>query len=266
MLLIKKHKWVIFMGALVVIWAAITLLTKWIQPIFLPSPIQVLACLWDMRANLPLAIAASLGITLGGFGLGLFLGVGMGLFMAYSRGFLEMVGPVMEFTRPVPVFALIPLFMLWFGVSVLPQILLVALGVGAILGVSTYEAVRNMPTIYVRAASNLGADRRTIFRTVVVPYIFPHLIGAIRVAAAASWGLDVASEFMGVQIGLGYNMIVQQIYLNTAGIISLVIVYSILAIGLDQIIRRIEARLTHWTERSKLSFEIVGVKKVEAKA
>jgi len=54
---------------------------------------------------------------------------------------------------------------------------------------------------HARAASNLGADKKTIFRTVVIPYIFPHLIGAIRVAAAASWGLDVAAEFMWVRVG-----------------------------------------------------------------
>ncbi len=168
---------------------------------------------------------------------------------------MEIVGPFLDFTRPVPVLALIPLFLLWFGIGVLPQILLVALGVSVILGVSTYEAVRNMPLIYIRAALNLGADKRTIFSTVVVPYIFPHLIGAIRVAAAVSWGLDVAAEFMGAQIGLGYNMIVQQIYLNTAGIIALVFIYSILAIGLDQIIRRIEVKLTHWTERTKISLQ-----------
>ena len=107
----------------------------------------------------------------------------------------------MEFTRPVPVFALIPLFMLWFGIGFWPQILLVALGVSAILGVETYEAIRNLPLVYIRAASNLGADKKTIFRTVVIPYIFPHLIGAIRVAAAASWGLDVAAEFMWVRVG-----------------------------------------------------------------
>jgi len=161
----------------------------------------------------------------------------------------------MELTRPVPVFALIPLFMLWFGIGFWPQILLVALGVSAILGVETYEAIRNLPLVYIQAASNLGADKKTVFRTVVIPYIFPHLIGAIRVAAASSWGLDVAAEFMGVQVGLGYNMIVQQIYLNTAGILAIVFIYSALAIVLDQLIRKIETRVTFWTERSKISFE-----------
>ena len=124
-----------------------------------------------------------------------------------------------------------------------------------ILGTATYEAARNMPSIYIRAASNLGADKRTIFRTIIVPCIFPHLIGAIRVAAAVSWGLDVAAEFMGAQIGLGFLMIVQQIYLSTSGIITIVFIYSILAILLDQGIRRVELRLTRWTERKLISFE-----------
>ena len=99
--------------------------------------------------------------------------------------------------------------------------------------------------------------KKDIFRTVVIPYITPHLIGAIRVGAAASWGLNVAAEFMGAQVGLGFHMIVHQIYLNTAGIIAIIIIYSLLAIGLDQIIQKVEVKLTHWTERSKLSFENV---------
>ncbi|MDD3714845.1 MAG: ABC transporter permease [Atribacterota bacterium] len=250
-------KSLIVIGIVLLVWSIITMATDWVSPLFLPSPLDIARAYWDMKGNLGLAIFMSLMITLSGFGIGLIVGMGMGLLMAYSRGFLDSVGPLMEFTRPVPVFALIPLFMLWFGIGFWPQILLVALGVSAILGVETYEAIRNLPLVYIRAASNLGADKKTIFRTVVIPYIFPHLIGAIRVAAAASWGLDVAAEFMGVQVGLGYNMIVQQIYLNTAGIIAIVFIYSGLAITLDQAIRRLETRITFWTERSKVSFEKV---------
>ncbi len=238
-----------------IIWSIITLSTDLIRPIFVPSPIDILNSFIEMKEHILMATLVSVVITLSGFIAGVIVGIGLGLAIAYSKNFMEIVGPFLDFTRPVPVLALIPLFLLWFGIGLLPQVLLVALGVSVILGVSTYEAVRNMPLIYIRAALNLGADKKKIFRTVVVPYIFPHLIGSIRVAAAVSWGLDVASEFMGAQIGLGYNMIVQQIYLNTSGIIAIVFIYSFLAIGLDQIIRKMEVALTHWTERSKISFE-----------
>ena len=146
-------------------------------------------------------------------------------------------------------FALIPLFysVVWYWSCTSDRI--IALGTSVVLGVTTLEAIRNVPTIYVRAALTLGADRQKIYSTVIVPYIIPHLIGAIRVAAAASWGLDVAAEFMGSQAGLGYLIILQQTYLRTAGIVLLVIIYSILAVLMDTIIARLEEKITRWTER-----------------
>jgi ABC-type nitrate/sulfonate/bicarbonate transport system permease component len=169
--------------------------------------------------------------------------------MAYNKTLRDFLGTIFDFTRPVPVFALIPLFILWFGIGRAPQIALIALGTSVVLGVTTLEAIRNVPTIYIRAALTLGAGRQRIYSTVIVPYIMPHLIGAIRVAAASSWGLDVAAEFMGSQTGLGYLIIMQQIYLRTAGIVMLVAIYSVLAVLFDTFIARLEERITPWTER-----------------
>jgi len=198
---------------------------------------------------LPSAILTTLTMTLSGFAIGTAFGTLMGLTMAYSRAVREFLGTVFDFLRPVPVFALIPLFILWFGIGRAPQIALIAMGTSVVLGVTTLEAIRNVPSIYVRAALTLGGNRQHIYRTVILPYIVPHLVGAIRVAAAASWGLDVAAEFMGSQQGLGYLIIMQQVYLRTAGIILLVAVYSTLAVITDTIIALIEARVTRWTER-----------------
>lgn len=255
----KRHfnKSIIVFISILVVWSVITLGTDLIPSLFVPSPLDIISALFSMKNYVLKAILFSLGLTLSGFGIGMFIGILLGLAIAYSRNFMEIVGPVMEFTRPVPIFALIPLFLLWFGIGILPQIVLIALGVSTVLGVTTYEAVRNMPSVYIRAAQNLGADKKQIFRTVVIPYITPHLIGAIRVAAGTSWGLNVAAEFMGSQVGLGFHMIVHQIYLDTAGIIAIIFIYSVLAIGLDQIIQKIEVRITHWTERSSFSFEKV---------
>ncbi|MBQ3210686.1 MAG: ABC transporter permease [Oscillospiraceae bacterium] len=243
---------------LMVAWVLATMVFKVVTYTFLPSPVDLAEALWSMRKNLLSACLASLRITMSGFLIGLTVGLLMGLLMAYSKAFMDTVGPFMEFTRPIPVFALIPLFMIWFGLGILPQVFLVALGVMGIIGVQTYEAIKNMPLIYIRASQNLGANKKTIFKTVVIPYIIPHLVGAIRVAAATSWGLDVAAEFMGVQIGLGYNMIVQQMYLNTPGIMVIVLIYCCFAIILDKIIAAIERRLTVWTDRAVVTFE--GIK------
>lgn len=235
-------------AVLIIIWLIISEL-RLVRPIFIPSAGDIWRAFLGMYEILPRAILTTVIMTLSGFGVGVAFGTISGLVMAFSKTIRELLGTIFDFMRPVPVFALIPLFILWFGIGRAPQIALIALGTSVVLGVTTLEAIRNVPTIYIRAALTLGANRRRIYSTVIVPYIIPHLIGAIRVAAAASWGLDVAAEFMGSQQGLGYLIILQQTYLRTAGIILLVIIYSTLAVIMDSIIAYLEKRITRWTER-----------------
>ena len=220
-----------------------------IPSLFIPRPKNLWTSFIGMAPLLPTAILTTVTMTLTGFLIGTAFGTLSGLLMAYSPIIRDLVGSIFDFMRPVPVFALIPLFILWFGIGRVPQVVLIALGTSVVLGVTTLEAIRNVPSIYIRAALTLGAHQKTIYRTVIVPYIIPHLIGAIRVAAAASWGLDVAAEFMGSQQGLGYLIILQQTFLRTAGIILLVIVYSVLALLFDKAIAWIESKFTRWTER-----------------
>lgn len=232
----------------IIIWLVVSGL-KLVKPIFVPTPQNLWGSFIGMYKVLPSAMLTTVIMTLTGFAIGVTFGTVSGLLMAFSKAIRDLMGTIFDFLRPVPVFALIPLFILWFGIGRAPQIALIALGTSVVLGVTTLEAIRNVPTIYVRAALTLGANRGRIYSTVIVPYIIPHLIGAIRVAAAASWGLDVAAEFMGSQTGLGYLIIMQQTYLRTSGIIMLVLVYSILAVIMDTIIAAIERRITRWTER-----------------
>jgi ABC-type nitrate/sulfonate/bicarbonate transport system permease component len=241
------RKILIPLGAIIV-WIIISRYSL-VKPLFIPTPRNILDSFLAMYKILPKALLTTVLMTISGFLFGTLFGTVSGLLMAYSRPIRELIGTLLDFIRPVPVFALIPLFILWFGIGRAPQIVLIALGSSVVLGLTTLEAIRNVPTIYVRAALTLGANRNIIYRTVIVPYIIPHLIGAIRVAAAASWGLDVAAEFMGSQQGLGYLIILQQTYLRTAGILLLVAIYSILAIILDIIIASLESRITKWTER-----------------
>ncbi len=234
--------------AIIIAWAIVTSY-RLVAKLFLPSPQDAWAAFVGLAPLLPGAILTTVTMTLTGFAIGTAFGTVSGLLMAYSRTIRDLLGSIFDFLRPVPVFALIPLFILWLGIGRAPQIALIALGTSVVLGVTTIEAIRNVPSIYVRAALTLGANRGQIYRTVIVPHIIPHLIGAIRVAAAASWGLDVAAEFMGSQQGLGYLIILQQTFLRTAGILILVVIYSILALVFDTIISAIESRVTRWTER-----------------
>lgn len=220
-----------------------------VQELFLPSPADLLHSAKSMGVLLPQATLTTLTMTLTGFAIGTGAGLLLGLTMAYSRATRELFGFVFDFLRPVPVFALIPLFILWFGIGRTPQITLIALGDSVILGVATVEAIRNVPQIFVHASLTLGAARWQVYRTVILPSIAPHLVGAIRVAAAASWGLDVAAEFIGSQSGLGYLMVQRESYLDTSGIVVIILIYCLAALVFDWIIQALEARLLRWPER-----------------
>lgn len=255
---VKSARRVVVPLVVLVLWLGLTY-GGVVRELFLPSPTDLWESFQGMRNQLPESLVSSVTMTLTGFLLGTSIGAGMGLAMAYSKVVRELFGDVLDFTRPVPIFALIPLFVLWFGIGRAPQIALIALGTSVILGVTTVEAIGNVQPVHIRAALTLGASRQRIYRTVILPAIFPHLLGAIRVAAAASWGLGVAAEFLGAQTGLGYLMIIRQQYLDTAAIIDIVIIYSVLAISLDFAIKSLEKPFTRWTDRQSRTGVVANV-------
>jgi ABC-type nitrate/sulfonate/bicarbonate transport system permease component len=233
---------------LIGLWVVLTE-THSVDPIFLPPP----QALWNVGHALGWqllhALAISLRMIFVGLAIGVVAGIGVGLLFGYSgvaRGFFELT---LDTIRPIPLFALIPLFILWFGIGVWPQTALVALGVFLILSFTTIEAVRNVPRIYVRAALTCGATRFQIYRTVVLPAIVPNLVVGVRYGAIAAWGLDVAAEFSGSQQGLGYLMIIREEFLDTAGITLVVLIFCLLAILLDRAIRYLGRFLMPWNPR-----------------
>ena len=233
-----------------VIWVALTELTE-IREVFLPSPYRIWQVFWAIRDELLTGFLISMQMILGGLFIGGTLGIIAGLLFGLSRqarDFFE--GPV-DLIRPVPLFALIPLFILWFGIGKAPQIALVSLGVFLLLSVVTIEAIRSVSPVYVRASLTLGATRRDVYRTIVVPAITPHLIAGIRLAAAYSFGLDVAAEYSGSQTGLGYIMLIRGSYLDTPGVVLIVIIFGILAIIFDQIVKAFFRHATRWSPRSR---------------
>ena len=233
---------------LIAIWVALSA-TKAVDEIFLPRP----ATLWNRISTQHGEMLDALGVSLQMIGWGFLIGAAGGIFVGLLFGFSRLARDLFEFTldaiRPIPLFALIPLFILWFGIGRSPQIALVALGVFLILSFTTIEAVRNVPRIYVRAALSCGASRLDVYRTVVLPAIVPELIVGVRYGAIAAWGLDVAAEFSGSQEGLGYYMIVRSQYLDTAGITIAVLVYCALAIVVDRALRRVGRWLQRWNPR-----------------
>ena len=235
---------------LIGIWSLVSVLDL-VESFRLPPPWRIFTVAGAIGFdNLLSATRISVQMALTGFLIGVILGTGVGLLFGYSRFARDYFEFTIDIVRPIPKFALIPLFILWFGIGQGPQVGLVAFGVFLVMTIQTTEAVRNTPDVYVRAALTNGATRFHIYRTVVMPAIVPHLIAGIRLAAAWAWGLDVAAELLGSREGIGFMMQLREKFLDTAGVILGVIMFAVLAIMTDAILRSIGRRFTRWSPRA----------------
>ena len=221
-----------------------------VRPIIFPSPVMVIDAALRLNDIILVDVLVTFARVVAGFCAGAALGVGLGLAMSYNEKILYFFDPIVESMRPVPVIAMIPFFLMWFGIDEVGKFLLITLGVFAILVVSTVEAVRNVPRKFTLAAQTLGASKAQWFRTVVVPAIIPELIGPLRVASALSFTLVVAAEFMGAQAGIGYRILEARRMFNTDVILLGVVVIGLMSAVTDTLIRRTTAHVTRWSERS----------------
>ena len=222
-----------------------------VRPLFVPGPADLARGFEQWGPSMPDDIWQTVGLRIvPGFILGGLVGLVVGILMAISQTFRAVADPIVEVVRPLPPLALIPLLILWFGIGIGTHVVMIAFGTFIVMVVTAYEAVRNVPPIYLQAAATLGASRAQTFRRVIVPAIVPDIFGGVRVAVAASFGYAVAAELMGAQGGVGWFMVTSRHYLLTENIVAALIVIVVMAFLADQLVRWVNRRLTSWKPRA----------------
>lgn len=188
----------------------------------------------------------TIGRVLLGTASGILFGVGLGLLMGWNPRIRDFAWPTIQFTRPVPTLALIPLFMLWFGGREVGTWLYISWAIFSMMVVYTLEAVWNVPPIFHDYARSLGATRFQVYRTVVLPAIVPALIGGIRVSLGVSWAIVLAAEYLGAQSGLGRILILSQTFFDTGRMVIIVLLFIGYAVLLNVVVTWILYRTTRW--------------------
>ena len=235
---------------LLTIWLVATV-GGFVRPLFVPGPADLARGFEQWGPSMPDDIWQTVGLRIvPGFILGGLVGLVVGILMAVSQTFRAVADPIVEVVRPLPPLALIPLLILWFGIGIGTHVVMIAFGTFIVMVVTAYEAVRNVPPIYLQAAATLGASRSQTFRRVIVPAIVPDIFGGVRVAVAASFGYAVAAELMGAQGGVGWFMVTSRRYLLTENIVAALIVIVAMAFLADQLVRWVNRRLTSWKPRA----------------
>ena len=230
---------------------ALWFLLTWlgVPELVFPSPASVAQAVVTWVGILPRHAVVTLARVGIGWSIGVPAGIAMGLLLSWSETLRIIFTPVIEAVRPLPPVALIPFFILWFGLGPSGQLLLIALSCFMVLTVSTLTAVQSVPAVYVRAGLSLGASHFNYYRVIVLPAILPSLFGGFRIAAALAFGVGIAAELVGAQSGIGFLMMVARRTLNTNTILLGVFILAVESFVLDLGLRWIGSHACRWTER-----------------
>jgi len=224
---------------------------RMLSPALLPSPGEVVrsfGSLWTERALLA-SIAASLQRVLIGFGLAIVVGVPAGVVAASWRLFEAGSAPFVLFGRNVPMAALIPLTMMWFGIDETQKVLFIFIACVPFVFSDTTSAVASVPDRYVETAQTLGASELQIVGKVLVPLAMPEIYNGLRHLFGLAFGYIMLAEVVNAEHGLGKLLMDSQRRSIPQHVILILLIVSLLAYGID--------RLLLWFQRGLFPYRTV---------
>jgi len=228
------------------------LLWVWGLPAYVLSPIDILKHFFAALGSEELYqhIGASLLRSLPGFAIGALLGIALGLLAGIARAFEQMLSPVVFLTYPVPKIVMLPLFMLWFGIGDLSKILIIALACFYPMYINAYYGAKSTSALLVWSALNLGADRRQVFRKVVLPSALPLIFAGLRVSLALSFIVMFATEMINASSGLGHLIRAAESGLRFDLMYVSLTTIAILGYAGDTLLRLARRRVLAWQEQA----------------
>lgn len=226
------------------------------EPIWMPPPEHVVQRLIEIssmgyqNAALLEHVGWSLWRVFAGFALGTLIGVPLGYAMGLSgwaRGWFD---PIVEFMRPVPPLALIPLVIIWFGIGENGKVVLLFLAALWVMIIAARAGVSGVNITKVQAAYSLGASKWQVLRYVIVPNSLPEIFTGARVAMGVCWGTVVAAELVAAEKGAGKMIVVASKFQATDIVIMGIVIIGLIGFGIDILMRRVEAILVPWKGRA----------------
>ena len=225
---------------------------RWVPPLFLPTPEVVFERLYESAAgkltDAPLAehFGWSMFRVFTAFIAACVTAIPIGVAMGVSRVMRGVFDPPIEFYRPLPPLAYLPLIVIWFGIDELSKILLIYLACFAPLAMSARAGVRSVSQEQIHAAYSMGATKRQVIFHVVVPAAMPEILTAMRIAIGFGWTTLVAAEMVAANKGLGQMVLNASNFLRTDIVIMGIIVIGVVAYLFDLLMRYVEHVVVPW--------------------
>ena len=252
-----SNRWisVVTVAALFGLWTLATTLA-WVPPLFLPSPQAVwraFVAAWqgNIQGGEPLVqhLKWSAIRVCGAFALAVVTAVPVGSAMGVSRVARGVFDPPVEFYRPLPPLAYLPLIVIWFGIDETAKILLIYLACFAPIALAAKAGVRSASMEQLNAAASMGASRWQVVRHVVIPSALPEILVGLRIAIGFGWTTLVAAEMVAATVGVGQMVLNASNFLRTDLVVAGILVIGLVAWTFDVLMRWVEVRLAPWKGR-----------------
>ena len=222
---------------LVIVLGAWEIAGNYVNPLFLASPSTIAVAFWELMASgeLPQAIGASL------------LAFSLGVTFAIAVG----IEPYVNALYSTPSIALIPLFILWFGVGLTSKIIIIFTLSVFIVIINTFSGVKNLSQGVIDIGAAFGANERQIFWKVVLPAALPFIMTGLRLAVGRAVLAMIVAEFFTSIVGLGGMIVKYGNFFQTAKMFVPIIVVSLLGVGFVELIKYTERKLAPWKETER---------------
>ena len=222
--------------------------TGLIPPRTLAAPSTVLSSAWDLlvTGELPYHLLVSLQRVALGLLIGVTTGGLLALVAGLSRRGEEVVDAPMQMLRTLPFLALVPLFILWFGIGEAPKIGMVALGATFPIYLNLFAGIRGVDGKLLEAGRVFGLNRSGLIWNIVLPGALPSALVGLRYALGTAWLSLVVAEQINATAGIGYLINDARDFLRTDIIVVGLLVYALLGLAADMAVRAVERRALAW--------------------
>ena len=227
--------------------------TRWISPVVLPSPGEVIRSfpsLWSERALLE-SVAATLQRVLSGFAFAIVVGVPLGILAGSYRALDAAFAPIALFGRNIPIAALIPLTILWFGIEETQKTMFIFLATVPFVFGGTVDAIVGVHDRYVESAQTLGANSRQVISKVLIAGALPNIYNNLRTLFGLAFGYIMLAELINAKYGLGYLLSTSQRRGLTEHIILILMIIGLLAYAIDRLLLWFQSHLFPYLTRAK---------------
>jgi sulfonate transport system permease protein len=219
----------------------------------LPSPSTVLHTAITLITTNSAAygtLQGAMAVSLERVAIGFALGGAVGLILAVIAGLSRLgensVDPLLQMLRTLPLFGLIPVFIVWFGIGELPKVLLIALGSAIPLYLNTFAGIRNVDAKLAEAGQSLKLTRAEMIRHIILPGALPQMLVGLRQSLGVAWLALVVAEQINANAGLGFMISQATQFLRNDVIFVALLVYCLLGLITDALVRLLERRALAW--------------------